>query len=73
MKVSRNTQYLASFMLGVGAILNVGAVFTEVGDVGTPKDDYNNLKKDWQSVGSYLYKAMDEVDNGRANTNNGRR
>lgn len=68
MKMSRNTQYIASFMIGVGSVLNISPVFANVGDVGTPQNDLNNLKKDWQSVGSYLYKAMEIVDNGRTNT-----
>jgi len=66
MKVSGNTQYLASFMIGIGSILNIAPACAQVGQVGSLKNDSENLKKDWQTVGSYLYNAMEQVNNDRA-------
>lgn len=65
MKTSLETKYIASFMIGVGSILNVAPAFLDIASVGTQYNDYANLKKDWQNVGSYLYKAMGKVDETR--------
>lgn len=69
MKVSK-TQYLASFMVGLGSIFNVAPVFANIGNVGSLQDDKCNLKKDWQNVGHYLYTAMDQVNNGKEGNKN---
>lgn len=63
MKQSKSSTYIASFMVGFGSILNIAPVFADIGNVGSSLDDRNNLKKDWQNVGSYLYKAMDTLNN----------
>lgn len=63
MKQSKSSTYIASFMAGLGSILNIAPVFADVGNVGAPLDDRNNLKKDWQNVGTYLYKAMETLSN----------
>lgn len=67
MNMQQKSRYIASFMVGVGSILNIAPAFTIV-QVGTPQDDARNLKNDWQRVGSYLSNAMSTLDNERANT-----
>lgn len=57
MKNAKSTQYLASFMIGMGSILNIAPVVTTPNFGGT-NDDFSNVKKDWQEVGHYLSQSM---------------
>ncbi|CAM3860434.1 hypothetical protein [Avibacterium endocarditidis] len=69
MKKLRNSQYLASFMIGIGSILNVAPIAFLPINTDTPNNDKTNLQKDWQAVGGYLYKAMETLDNDRTTSN----
>ena len=60
-----NRRYLASFMIGVGGILNIGSVYALPINTGTPQNDRINLKKDWQAIGNYLNKSMGKVNESR--------
>jgi len=66
MNMQQKSHYIASFMVGVGSILNIAPAFTSV-HVGSAQDDANNLKNDWQRVGSYLSNAMSTLDHERTN------
>ncbi|HII3734652.1 hypothetical protein [Pasteurella canis] len=57
MKTSHKLTYVASFMIGMGSILNIGSIFTPI-NVRPASDDQIKLKEDWSAVGGYLYKAM---------------
>ncbi|WP_129582369.1 hypothetical protein [Rodentibacter caecimuris] len=57
--------YLASFMIGIGSVLNIGAVYTLPLNVGSIQDDSLNLKKDWQSVGNYLNNSVRKINESR--------
>ena len=55
-----NRRYLASFMIGVGGILNIGSVYALPVNTGTPQD--------WQAIGNYLNKSMGKVNESRTDS-----
>lgn len=66
MKMKKH-QCIANFLIGFGSILNIAPVFATT-ELGSPKDDLENLQKDWQAIGADMYKAMERLNNGTSST-----
>lgn len=57
MKNSKNMHHIASFMIGMGSILNIAPIVKTPSFQG-PNDNFSNVKKDWQEVGEYLSQSL---------------
>lgn len=61
----KSKRYLASFLVGFGSILNVAPAFIISANLNSSTNDKDNLQKDWENVGNYLYSAMNTLKNDR--------
>lgn len=63
MKTAKNMHYVASFMIGMGSVLNIAPSIVDPIKASSPNDDLRNIQKDWQALGKDIKKALKGVQN----------